>query len=57
MSLIRKTFIKGRPCCVAPTGRKGRHCGDPIRTGRLADGVTCGKHTCQLWLNATDYAA
>jgi hypothetical protein len=57
VSLIRKLFIKGRPCCPAPTGNRGKHCGDPIRIGRFSDGTTCGKHACQLWLNATDYAA
>ena len=42
MSLIRKLGSRGRPR-PALTGRNGRHSGDPIRTGRLYDGRTCGK--------------
>ncbi len=54
---MRKLFIKGRPCCPAPTGRNGKHCGTPIRVGRFSDGTTCGKPDCQVWLNVADYAA
>lgn len=36
--------------CTAPTGRGGKHCGRRKRTGRLGDGVTCGRELCQLWL-------
>ncbi|MGM1059639.1 hypothetical protein [Saccharothrix sp. Mg75] len=35
--------------CTAPTGRDGRHCGKRKRTGRLADGTTCGGPMCALW--------
>jgi hypothetical protein len=57
VSLIRKLVFNGRRPCTAPTGRGGKHCGDPIRIGSYADGRTCGKHACQLWLNAQNYAA
>jgi hypothetical protein len=57
VSIIRKAFIKGRPCCSAQTGRGGKHCGDPVRVGRFYNGRTCGKSDCQLWLNSQHYAA
>ncbi|MGW4110191.1 hypothetical protein ACWEFJ_04880 [Actinosynnema sp. NPDC004786] len=44
-SLITRTATR----CPAPTGRKGGHCGKPLRRGRLSDGVTCGGEMCQLW--------
>jgi hypothetical protein len=38
--------------CTAPTGKNGRHCGKRKRSGRLADGLTCGGELCQLWYAA-----
>lgn len=35
--------------CSAKTGRNGKPCMKRLRTGRLADGQTCGGELCQLW--------
>ena len=46
-----------RARCKARTGRHGGDCGRRIRLGRLADGVTCGREICQLWLLSQDEEA
>ena len=43
-----------RAKCQAEPKRRGKVCGSPIRTGRLADGRTCGRELCQLWYMAMD---
>lgn len=40
-------------CQAQPRG-KGRLCNRPIRTGRLADGESCGRELCQLWFLSHD---
>ena len=52
---ITKIFKSSGALCTAPTGKRGKHCGRPIkRTGRLADGATCGRMDCQIYLHAND---
>lgn len=48
-----KARARRAKCKAEPNGR-GRLCNRPIRTGRLADGVTCGREMCQLWLMSHD---
>lgn len=50
MSLLSKLGTKSTAThCSARTGKGGRMCMRRLRTGRLADGVTCGRQDCQLW--------
>ncbi|MGZ3147284.1 hypothetical protein ACVDFE_35890 [Lentzea chajnantorensis] len=43
--------------CMAPTGKKGRHCGKPIGKGRMSNGVTCFGTDCQYWYLAGEELA
>jgi hypothetical protein len=43
-------------CKAEPKGR-GRVCNKSLRTGRLADGMSCGSELCQLWWLAKDEKA
>ena len=59
MSLTRlRKALRGAAAtaCPAPTGRGGRHCGRPRRTGTHYDGRTCGRPECQVWIDAHHYA-
>jgi len=41
-------------CTAKPNGRT---CNKRLRTGRMADGMTCGSELCQLWFMAKDETA
>lgn len=55
MFSIKKLAAKSSAThCTAPNGKGGRHCGRPIRKGRMGDGITCGRELCQLWRSCAD---
>jgi hypothetical protein len=48
-----KSRARRAKCKAEPHG-PGKLCNRSLRTGRLADGMTCGRELCQLWYMAKD---